>query len=171
MAVTLTATLGVDIAVKRTDAGTLNTVIESLVTGVSGFDSISKSLTTGTGSGQANKVWYDERSILTTANDDLDLTALTDRHGVALSITLVKWVVIVIDTPAAGKYLVFKGSTATNPVALWKASAIADENIHDVLVRTNNVDGWAAVNGATDVIRLHNPGLTTMTYRILILGS
>ena len=44
----------------------------------SGTDEYKLSFADGTGSGQADKVWAAQRTITAAANDDLDLTALTD---------------------------------------------------------------------------------------------
>lgn len=170
MATTLSGNLSVTIDFTKTDAGTLNTLVERVQTGVSGFDEILAQFTYGTSSSQVQKLYYNEATITAGSNSDLDLTALTDRNGAALSFSNVKVVVIVIDTPAASKKLIFKGSTATNPVALWKGSATADEDIHDVLCRTSKIDGWTVTNGATDVVRLNNPGASSVTYRIFIAG-
>lgn len=170
MATTLAATLKVDCMAALTDVGTLSTLVDRVQTGVGGFDEISKSLSTGTGSGQGNRIYYNEATITAGSNSDIDVTALTDRKGVALNFAKIRWVIIVIDTPTASYKLIFKGSTATNPIALWKGSASADEDIHDVLVRTNNVDGWS-VSGTTKVIRLNNPSAGSVTYRILIVGN
>jgi hypothetical protein len=170
MATTFSGTLEVAFALQVVDAGTVTTVTDRVSAGVGGFDAITKTYTNGTGSGAAQKLYYTEASILTTADSDIDLQNLTNRLGVAVSFTNIKGVVLVFDTPATTKKVVFQGSVVTNPVGLWKDDETTDEDIHDVCVRLNSVDGWT-VDGTHKVIRLHNPGLTTVTYRICVWGS
>lgn len=170
MATTFSGSLSVEFDMTLTDAGTLSSVVERIRTGAGGMPDIERSLTTGTGANQGNKLWYQERSILTTANDDLDLTALTDRKGIALNFSKIKWAILAIVAPATTKKLIFKGSNATNPVALWKGSALDDEDVFDLAVHVNNVDGWTVTNAASDVLRLHNPGLTTVVYQLFLSG-
>jgi hypothetical protein len=170
MTVSLSAKLDIALDITLTDVGLLNTIKETLKTGSGSLDPMSRTLTTGTGVNQGNKIWYDKRTLANGANDDFDLTALTARGGAALSFSKVRWVIIFIDAPATSVKLIFKGSTATNPVALWKGSAAADEDIHDLLVRGNGVDGWSVTNGASDVLRLTASG-ADVTYRIFIIGN
>lgn len=170
MATTLSASLSVSLNAALTDAGTLSSLIDRVQTGVSGMDEIAKALTTGTGADQGNKIYYNEATIAAGANADIDLTALTDRKGVALSFAKVRWVIIVLDAPAASYKLIFKGSTATNPWTAWKGAAANDEDIPDVLIRTNNKDGWT-VSGTDKVLRLNNPSAGSVTYRIVLVGN
>jgi hypothetical protein len=171
MATTFSATLKVDVRATRKDTSDLGSAVETVQAGVGDFDAISLSLTTGTGSGQGNRLWSDERTVLSGANDDIDLVGgLTDTAGASFSFAKIRWVVIELDTPVTGVNLVFKGSTATNPAALWKASATADENIASLLVRTADVDGWTVTGGASDILRLTASG-GNITYRIFVAGN
>jgi hypothetical protein len=170
MATTFAGELNVGFNFSVTDAGTLTTLVDRVISGVGNFDAITKSYSDGTGSGAAQKLYYTEATILTTANEDIDLKNLTSRLGVAVVFTSLKGCILVLDAPITTRKLIFKGSNASNPVALWKGDVLDDEDIHDLLVRTSSVDGWA-VGASTKVMRLYNPGATSVTYRLLVWGS
>jgi hypothetical protein len=172
MATTLGGSLTIDLTISTVDAATstnLSSVKDKLATGSAQFPALLRELVTGTGADQASKQWYQLRTVTAGANDDLDLTALTGRKGEAINFSNVKWVVIALAAPATGVKLIFKGSTATNPWAAWKASATADEDIPDLMVRTSNKDGWAT-GGSNKVLRLNNPGGASVSYYIVLAG-
>lgn len=169
MATSLSASTTIALSLTITDTGTLNNLIERLDGGVSGFSALTKSLSNGTSADQAQKAWYQEATITAGSNSDIDLTSLTDRKGVSLSFSNIKWVLIRLTSPAVGAKLIFKGSTATNPWQAWKGAAADNEDIPDILFRTNNKDGWAT-SGTNKVLRLNNPGGSSVTYDIVIVG-
>jgi len=152
--------LDVTFTMKVLDTGTYNTVEDSSQAGrTGGFPSISKTFADGTGANQAQKQYCAIGTLANASDLDLDLTNLTGRLGTT-TFSKIKGVIIAL-TPQAGKKLSFQGSLVSNPIALWKASATADEDIHDLLVRVNALDGWTVAGGAK-VIRLNNASGVTV---------
>ena len=169
MSTKFSGNLDVSFTMKVLDTGAYNTVEDSSQTGrTGGFPSISKAFADGTGANQAQKQYCAIGTLATASNLDLDLTSLMGRLG-TITFSKIKGVVIAL-TPQTGKKLSFQGSVVSNPIALWKASAIADEDLHDLLVRVNAVDGWT-VGGSAKVMRLNNASGVTFAYSIQIWGS
>lgn len=172
VAVTFAASMNVEISVTRKNVGTLNTATEPLATGVSGFDAITKSLTTGTGSGQGNRFYAVEATATAGSDTDYDLTSLTDSNGASINFAKIKWFVLVLDAPVTGAYLVWLGTDTglSNPVTFWKAANTDNTNLNSVNVMTSDVDGWV-IDGTHKVLRLNNPTASSITYRMLLVGN
>ena len=91
----------------------------------SGTDEYKLSFADGTGSGQADKVWAAQRTITAAANDDLDLTALTDSvFGSTRTISFAKIRGIYIENTiaTAGEELQLDSSVAASFVGLFAGS-------------------------------------------------
>lgn len=172
MSTTFTGSLKVDVSCTRKNVNTLNTTSEPIQSGVSGFTAITKSLTTGTGSGQANAFYAVQATATAGSDTDYDLTALTDSNGVALNFAKVRWFVLQIDSPVTGAYLIWLGTDTglTNPVTLWKAANTNDTNLMGITVNTSDIDGWT-VDSSHRVLRLNNPTASSITYRMLLVGN
>lgn len=128
----------------------------------------------GTANSQADKIWHDTRSILTTANDDLDLTALTTSiFGSTVTISFVEVVaILIINTNTLTGELLEVGGSGGNEFVAWVGAAGDKVKVgpNSVFMIANVVDGYAVANGSTDILRIRNPGATTVTYKIAIVG-
>lgn len=126
------------------------------------------------GVGYANQWYVAERSILTTANDDLDLAGgLTNAMGQVVTFTKIKFLLIAIDSPDGVKKLRFGPQNVANA---WAAGfgalgATLYKDVFDWEVLVNNKwAGVAVTAGSADVLRINNPGAGTVTYRLLVIG-
>ena len=129
-------------------------------------------LADGTGSGQASKVYAAQRTVLTAANDDIDLAGvLTDVFGVAESFATVKAIVIrsadgnttnltVSPAPTNGFLGPFGASTHTLQVRPGGALVFAAPQT-----------GWTVTAGTGDLLRIANAAGATATYTIEIAGT
>ena len=134
--------------------------------------------TDGTGAGQADIVWADERTVASGANDDIDLAPLVNALGVSQTpLELVG--LIVVNAPKSGlantTNLTIGGGTnpvtpgfmgGTTPtigpirpggiVALWNSDSAA---------------GFGVITPATaDILRIANSAGASATYQIFILA-
>jgi hypothetical protein len=128
--------------------------------------------TNGTGAGQADILWADERTLAASATEDLDLAGvLTDAFGATVaSAELVAILVIAADANTNNVVL----GAATNPIALFGGTtptyAVKPGGIF--LVAAPNAAGLLTVGaGSTDVLKVANSGSgTSVTYKIAVLA-
>lgn len=133
------------------------------------FD-LQKSLTSGTSSNQADKVWSDERSVTSGVPDDVDLMgALTGAIGGTLNLTKPVGLCIWNESTTAGQYLTV-GADGTAPVYSGLFGASDDA----VIVQPNGVlCWWSPISNATatattaDILQVAAAS-GTVTYRILV---
>ena len=133
-------------------------------------EKIAKAWTNGTGSGKAQASWSDIRSILTTANEELDLTALANAFG-TLTIAKVKMLIINPVTATTG-YRLLVGGAAANAWSAFLAdpSDIVRVDSGSPLVLTSLIDGWT-VDATHKMLKIENPSGGTFEYQIIIVGE
>lgn len=155
--------------------------IDALLTGTADLGSTSaplgwtytKSLASGTGSGQADLVWADVNTLAASANVDVDLAGtLTGALGGTVTFVKVKLIAVYADEGntnnvvvggAAATQFVGPFGAATHTVAIPPGGA---------LVMSAPAAGWAVAAGSTDFLRIANSGGTTgVTYRAIIVGT
>lgn len=142
--------------------------------GIGTVPALSTTLTFGTGSGQANKLYYAVRTLAGTTMDTLDLAgSLTDGVGNTLTFTYVKLAIIAIESPNGTKALRVGPQNEANAfVGSWGASAATTYKTvkyHDI-VEYEPVTGLAVTAGTGDIFPVYNPTGSSITYHILIAG-
>jgi hypothetical protein len=135
------------------------------------------SFANGTGAGQSNLLFTDERTVGSGANDDIDLAGvLTDVFGATLTFVEITGV-IVINAPksgpanttnltignAASPFVGFLGGTAPTIGPLRPGAVFA--------IAAGDAAGLGAVTPATaDLLRIANSAGASAVYQIAILG-
>lgn len=174
MAATLASTLSASLGWDFQDALDLATVKDTSSL------AYTKALATGTGSNLADRIWHDSRAIASGANDDLDLTALTQSifgDTTTIAFVQVKGILIVNTSTTAGDELILDSSVANAYKGLFNGSATSKVEIgpDSALLISAKQAGFASsgtVSGTNKVIRVSNPGGgTSITYKIAILGT
>lgn len=171
MADTLATTIDFKVSWNRSEALDLSNAVDQ------GTLSLLKTLADGTGNDQADVCWHDSRSVSSAANDDLDLTALTQTiYGSTVTITMakVKAIVIINTNTTAGDELVIDTSVSNAFKGWSNASATSKAEIGPggLWVVSAPLAGWTVTNSSTDILRVSNPGGgTSITYKIFILGT
>ena len=132
----------------------------------------------GTGAGQADLLYADERTITTGADDDIDLTGgLTDAFGATL--TFVELVaLLVINAPITGNAnttdLSIGGGGANSFVGFFNAVADIIGPIKPggafLLAAADAAGIGTVVDSSGDVLRISNSSGATAIYQIVILG-
>jgi len=133
-----------------------------------------KEMATGTGSGLADKVFSDQRTLAASATESLDLAggSLFDSLGAAL--TFVKVKAILIKAAVGNINDVLVGGAASNAFAgpFADASDIIGIKPGGVLLVAAPVAGWTVTAGTGDLLKIANSaGTTGVTYDITIIGT
>lgn len=133
-----------------------------------------KSLADGTGADQADKMWHDQRTILTAADDDLDLAGvLTNAFGATVTFVKIKGILIVNTSTTAGDELYLDSSVTNGFLAPFNGSATSKVEIgaDSPLLLCSKKDGWTVTAATGDILRIHNANAGSVTYKIVIWGT
>ena len=135
-------------------------------------DSWTNSLTIGTGAGNGDQCFADQRTLAGSANETLDLQSLTTSFGVAVVFTKVKVLAIkVVSTNADSTITVgASGASAFN-------TPFAGDDTFAVTVRPGGWVLWAcddttayAVSGTVKDLKIVNNSSSSLDYKIIIIG-
>lgn len=135
-------------------------------------------LASGTGAGQADKLWYDERTLAASATEDLDLSGgQTDDFGVSFTIARIKAIAI--------KAAPVSGTANTNNVVVGAASAtqwaallgttgtitLRPGSLFVAMAGAADATGYVCAAGATDLLKIANSaGGTSVAYQIVVIA-
>lgn len=132
-------------------------------------------LSTGTAAGQADKLWFDERTLIASATEDLDLAGvLLDEFGQAVTFARVKAIVVaaaagntnnvVVGAASATQWSTLLGTTGT--VAVRPGATFS------VCVGEADAIGYTVTAGTGDLLKIANSAAgTPVTYQIVVLGA
>ncbi|NNJ04151.1 hypothetical protein HHX38_08385 [Streptomyces sp. PKU-MA01144] len=132
-------------------------------------------LSSGTGAGQADKVFSDRRTLAASATEDLDLAGvLLDAFGAAITFARIKGLVIkaaagntnnvVIGAAATNTWATLLGATHT--ITLRPGAALC------VMAGATDATGYAVTAGSGDLLKVANSaGGTSVTYDIVLIGA
>lgn len=131
-------------------------------------------LATGTASGQADRIWHDERTLAASASEDLDLTGtLVDAFGATLTLARVKGLIV------------FANSANTNDVVIGNAASNGwvgpfGAAPHTLTVRPGGLlclfapgpTGYVVTAGTGDLLHVANSASgTPVTYDVVVIGA
>lgn len=124
--------------------------------------------TDGTGAGQADRLFADNRSI--SGNDDIDLAgALVDAMGTTITFARIKAIMIAAANANTGNLIIGAG---TNPfINMLNAAGTITIRPGGLFVACAGTDatGWAVTGGTGDILRVA-PSTGTQVYDLGILG-
>jgi hypothetical protein len=137
-------------------------------------DSVSTTLSNGTGAGQANALFADTRTLAASGTEDLDLAGgLTDALGTALTFTAIK--AIRVRAAAGNTNNVVITRPASNGFAgpfLAAGDGISVPPGGAALFERSDAAGWAVTAGTADLLTITNSGAGTgVTYTIELIGE
>lgn len=133
-------------------------------------------LATGTGAGQADRVFSDTRTLAGSASEDLDLigTTLLDAFGVAFSIVKIK--ALIVSAAAANT-----GNILVGGVAAGLSTMIVPQTTGIVTVRPGatfavfagqaDATGYGVTATTADLLHIANSAAGNATYDIIIVGT
>lgn len=152
-----------------TESGTLDLGTKSAKVSAS----YSQSLASGTGAAAADMIWTDERTIVASGNDDLDLAGvLVGAFGNTLTFAKIK-AIMVVAAEGNTNDVVIGGIGATGFVGPFGA------NTHTIAVKPGGVfvighpgTGWTVTASTGDILRIANSSSgTSVTYKIVVIGT
>jgi hypothetical protein len=127
----------------------------------------------GSGAGQADKHWHDQRTISASSNDDLDLAGgLTDALGQACTFAEIRGM-IVRNRSTSGAVSIGGTTAASNAWVAWvtgTAPAVVVPAGGTVILWVPTGTAWAVTAGTADILRIGNPGGAAVTYDIYLIG-
>lgn len=128
----------------------------------------------GTGSGMADQVWTDTRTIAISGTDDLDLAGvLVNALGATLTFARIKLIAVTADPANANNVII--GAAASNQfVGPFGASththAIKPGGFY--ATAAPGATGWPVTAATADLLRIANSGAgTSVNYSILLVGA
>jgi hypothetical protein len=140
-------------------------------------DSVAKnyeiSLLDGSGAGQATTAWHDQRTLSSSANEDLDLSGvLTDAFGDTITFTKIK--AIVVSAASANAAAIEVGGAATNALVNFVGSATDKIKVRPgglFVIASEDATAYAVTAGTGDLLRITNTsGAASATYDIFVIG-
>jgi hypothetical protein len=171
--VALTSNLRLVVAAVLTATRDLSTVGAAAPVGLD----LPVTLATGTGAGQADRMFADSRTIAASGTDDLDLagTALSDGLGVAFSIARLKALVVRADEDNTNNVIV--GGAAATQFASWVGGAAHTVTLRPgafiaLVAGEDDATGYTVGAGASDLLRISNSaGGSAVNYDIVLIGA
>lgn len=137
--------------------------------------SYSRALSSGVGASQADQMWFDQRNIVASGTDDLDLTGTALQSALNVNIAFARVKALIIEALSTNVNNLIVGAAAANP---WVGPFGA--GTHTLQVRPGGLltmmcqdaTGWAVVAGTGDILRVTNgAGGTAVDYKIIIIGA
>lgn len=130
-------------------------------------------LTSGTGSGQADLIFHDQRTLAASATEDLDLAgSLADAYGTTLTFARIKAVLISAASANTNNVNVTRPASNGVPLFLAAGDGIAVRPGGAFLWVAPDATGVAVTAGTGDLLTLTNSaGSTGVTYDVVIIGA
>lgn len=127
----------------------------------------------GSGAGQANQLWHDQRIVTASTNDDLDLAgSLTDVFGQTIALARVKALIL---QHKAGSNVLTVGGSPANPWISWLAASgdgvILRPNGGIIAAIAPDATGYVVTAGTGDILRVANGAGSSVTYDIYLVGA
>ena len=127
----------------------------------------------GSGSGQANKLYYASRTVATVTADNLDLAgSLSDSLGNTLTFTSLKLMLFAVSSPDGTKTLRIGPRNQSNPFqGPWGGTgATVYQDVTHHWYGYEPVAGWTVTAGTGDILGVYNPSAGSVTYSVLLVG-
>src|ERR1700752_1279019 len=131
-------------------------------------------MSTGTGAGQADKIFADTRTIAASSNDDLDLNGvLVDALGATINFLRVK--ALIVRASATNANTLIMGGGASNPVTTILGGTTPTLTIRPggvlALIATE-ATAYVITPATADILRFTNGGAgSSVTYDVVIIGA
>ena len=167
---TLTATMSVRIAADLVSALDLSSPVSAL------NRTYSAALTSGTTVGKADRIWHDQRTLLASATEDLDLSgSLTDALGGSAVFAKIKGIIVAAAAGNTNNVLVggvsaglstFLSPAATGIITLRPGAVFA------VIAGAADSTAYAVTATTADLLHVANSTSgSSVTYDVIVVGT
>lgn len=133
-------------------------------------------LQTGTGAGQADRIFHDQRTLTASSTEDLNLTGvLTDAFGVAL--TFVKLKAIIIAAAAGNTNNVLVGGVANGVASFLSPAATGIITLRPgatfaIFAGAADAAGYAVTPATANLLHVANSAAgTSVIYDVIVIGT
>lgn len=128
----------------------------------------------GTGAGQADRVFFDRRTLAASATEDLDLAGvLLDTYGAAITFARIKTLLIAADVGNTNNVIV--GNAATNGFISWVGAATHTVTVRPggvLLLAASDTTAYSVTATTADLLHVANSGAgTSVTYDVVLIGA
>ena len=133
------------------------------------------SLSSGTGAGQADRLWHDERTLATSAHENLVLSALPQSlfgDTIHIAMASVRALLIVNLATDDGENLELGGAASDEwqgPFGASGSKLIIPPD--SCLLLVNKKTGWPVAASSADRLRIASAGSGDISYKIALLGT
>lgn len=125
----------------------------------------------GTGSGQSDLAFWDNRSLSASASEDLDLAAgLNDAFGQSLTFVEVNGIYVKADADNSGNIIVGGASSNAFTGPFGAANDTVALAAGESFIITNMGTGWTVTAGTGDLLKVANSHASAAKYDIAIIG-
>lgn len=166
MPISITGTVSINASVDSVSTVNLRSVTDPIRYGAN------YSFTNGTGANQANQTYADVRTLAASGTENIDLAGgLTDAHGVVLTFTKIKSIIIKASTSNTNNVVVTR--PATNGLLLFTAASagISLPPGAGFAVVAPDLNGIAVTAATGDLLTITNSAAgTSVSYDIIIVG-
>jgi hypothetical protein len=152
------------------------TALDLAIGSVPLLKSYETALATGTGAGQADKIWHDTRTLTASSSEDIDLAGvLTDAFGAAL--TFVKIKALIISAAVGNTNNVNVGGVANGLSSILTPAAsgiiqVRPGSTFAIFAGQADATGYAVTAATADLLHVANSGAgTSVTYDVIVLGT
>lgn len=130
-------------------------------------------LATGTGAGQADRIFTDTRTLSASATEDLDLQgSLLTPLGTAFTPARVKALVITAASGNTNNVNVTRPASNGVPLFLAASDGVAVQPGGALVLVAPGATGYAVTASTGDLVTVTNSaGTTSVTYNVIIIGS
>lgn len=130
-------------------------------------------LATGTGNGQSDVIFSDQRTLTASATENLDLAAsLTGAFGNTLTFARLKAILVYAATGNTNNVNVIREGTNGVPFFLALADGVAVRPGGVFLLACSDATGYVVTAGTGDLITFTNSGAgTSVTYDVVLIGA
>lgn len=127
----------------------------------------------GAGLNQANRIFQDRLSVGAAGEQLLDLTALTDSLGAAISFARLKAILVINRSVIAADVLQLGGTVSAGLSTLYvgtNAGQLIGPGGLALLVNPS-LAGWAVTATTADILRIGNPGANAIECDVVLIGA
>jgi hypothetical protein len=130
-------------------------------------------LATGTGANQADLIFHDQRTLIASATEDLDLAgSLTDQFGTTLTLARIKGIVVTAAAANTNNVNVIRPASNGVPIFLAAGDGMPVKPGGKFEWWAPDATGIAVTAGTGDLLTFTNSaGTTSVTYDVIIVGA
>jgi hypothetical protein len=167
MAVTQNSTITVQVDASMTSSNDLSNTVDRIL------KSYATALTNGTGDGNANMIWHDQRTLAASATEDLDFAASLTSTLTGATLTFTKIKAIIVKAAAANTNNVNVIEPASSGLVLFLAASDGIAVRPDGLFMLTAPKAGVTVTATSgDLLTFTNSGSgTSVTYDVIVFGT